>query len=1199
MNLYWFRTLAIVLLWASALIFPYEAMATGTVLLTESFRGPSLNDPGSWVLTQKVGSSPPCLTAADIDNPNQVLAAGTNIGGCNAAGTAPLDPSGSGVLRLTNTATYQNGALLFNTALPTAGGLDVTFNQSQWGGTHADGLSFFVKNGANTNIAPGAQGGALGYASIPSASLRGVPGGLFGVGFDAYGGYSSTAVGGPGCSNGPGSRPNSIAVRGPDTSAAGDGSAGFCYIAGSSVTTPGLYGANRNAGARKIRVVVDPSTVAGTRHITVYLNDVQRLQVAVPQAFINASTFKFGFAAASGDRTDNHEVWGVDVSSVNPLPVVTVQANNASSAQFAPLTAITFQATGFSGSDTFSTAPSCTAYLDNTYATPVTSATPPGTYVSHCSGGVASGYAIKYFDGVYTVDSPIPYSVAATVVGGNGTVSCNPTTVNFGGNSICTAVPNPGYLLEKWEGDCAAYAGNLQCTLSNIQRDQVSTVSFIEAPHNVTATVVGGNGTVSCTPSSVNPGGSSTCTAVPGSGYQVDAWTGACAAAGSNVQCALTNIHTDLGSTVSFVQPTYSVNANVNGGFGGTVSCTPATVIQGGNSSCTAVPAAGFQVGSWNGACAAAGSNAQCALTNIQADQVSTVSFALIPPATYTVTATAADPYGTASCLPNNVKAGENSTCYAVPQAGFRVKSWTGACASWGSNAQCYLTNIKQNQVATVSFALLPPAHYRVSATVTGGNGAVTCTPGTVTAGGSSACTAVPAVGYQIAGWTGACAATGANALCDLTNIQTDQTATVSFAALQVPSYTVSATAPGGNGTVSCAPSPVPQGGSSACTAVPALGYQVQSWNGACAATGSNVQCALANIQSNRDSTVSFGLIPPNTYLISAVVVLGNGSVSCAPTSVTKGGQSACTAVPDPGWQVQSWGGACAAAGSNTQCFLPKLQKDAVSTVSFGPILPATHSVSATVTGGNGAVRCNPTTVTKNDASTCLAIPDVGYQVQSWTGACAGANSNPQCYLTKIQKDAVSTVSFVALPVNHYSVVATVIGGNGVVSCTPTSVTAGQDSACTAVPEPGYQVQSWSGACLLAGSATQCSLTNIQTDQTATVSFALIPPITYTVTATVASGNGTVGCQPSRVAAGRTSTCTAVPNPGYQVGNWTGACALAGNSPQCVLTNVQTNQIAAVSFVLLPQAIPVLSVWGLGLLSLLMLAMGRFRLRSH
>lgn len=127
-------------------------------------------------------------------------------------------------------------------------------------------------------------------------------------------------------------------------------------------------------------------------------------------------------------------------------------------------------------------------------------------------------------------------------------------------------------------------------------------------------------------------------------------------------------------------------------------------------------------------------------------------------------------------------------------------------------------------------------------------------------------------------------------------------------------------------------------------------------------------------------------------------------------------------------------------------------------------------------------------------------------------------------------------------------------------------------------PSRGIRCRAGAAPACSAGSATQCSLTNIQTDQTATVSFALIPPITYTVTATVASGNGTVGCQPSRVAAGRTSTCTAVPNPGYQVGNWTGACA-SGRHLQRVLTNVQT-EIAAVSFVLLPQAIPVLSVWG-------------------
>ena len=118
-------------------LFPSEALAS-TVLTTESFRDPSLTDPLSWVSTHIVSAAPPCLTAADIDDPNQILASG-DIGGCNAAGTSPVDLAGQGALRLTNLATYQNGAMLFNTPLPTVGGLDVTFYQSQWGGTHAEG----------------------------------------------------------------------------------------------------------------------------------------------------------------------------------------------------------------------------------------------------------------------------------------------------------------------------------------------------------------------------------------------------------------------------------------------------------------------------------------------------------------------------------------------------------------------------------------------------------------------------------------------------------------------------------------------------------------------------------------------------------------------------------------------------------------------------------------------------------------------------------------------------------------------------------------------------------------------------------------------------------------------------------------------------------------------------------------------------
>lgn len=57
------------------------------------------------------------------------------------------------------------------------------------------------------------------------------------------------------------------------------------------------------------------------------------------------------------------------------------------------------------------------------------------------------------------------------------------------------------------------------------------------------------------------------------------------------------------------------------------MSCTPASVPAGGSSTCTAVPAQGYGVGGWTGACAFAGTSPQCALANVQADQASSVSF--------------------------------------------------------------------------------------------------------------------------------------------------------------------------------------------------------------------------------------------------------------------------------------------------------------------------------------------------------------------------------------------------------------------------------------------------------------------------------------------------------------------------------------------------------------------------------------------
>jgi hypothetical protein len=211
--------------------------------------------------------------------------------------------------------------------------------------------------------------------------------------------------------------------------------------------------------------------------------------------------------------------------------------------------------------------------------------------------------------------------------------------------------------------------------------------------------------------------------------------------------------------------------------------------------------------------------------------------------------------------------------------------------------------------------------------------------------------------------------------------------------------------------------------------------------------------------------------------------------------------------------------------------------------------------------------------------------------VKEWTEGCAGAGSNTQCFLGKITKNQSPDVVFEGIPLDTFTVTANVVQGGGSVTCSPNSVTAGGSSTCTAIPAEGFQVQSWGGACSSWSSNTECYLTKIKSNQHSTVSFAHLPPATYTAIVTVAGGVGSVDCTPTSVAAGGTISCDATPAAGYRVGGWSGACAPSGTRSVCVLRNVDENQFASVRFVPVAPA-PALTLRGLAIAVLLMLGLG-------
>jgi hypothetical protein len=284
------------------------------VLVDETFTNSTVNDLNWLFGTSTPGSADPILTAG-------VGAAAT--GGIPGRATA-IDAPGQGVLRLTNPINNQGSFVIYNEAFPASGGLSITFEIYQYGGTGADGISFFLIDGNANPTTAGQLGGGLGYS--------GIVGGYFGVGLDAFGNFSNPAVAGAG---GPGQVPDSVVLRGSEAT-------GYRYFTGQplgavgNLDVPVSLGGTRANSRRRVRVDVTP---VGIVDVLIDLNDdndfndngeqpIVDFNVTAPTAN-NAplpATFKFGFAGSTGTFTNFHEVRALAINSLLPIAEFTTTA---------------------------------------------------------------------------------------------------------------------------------------------------------------------------------------------------------------------------------------------------------------------------------------------------------------------------------------------------------------------------------------------------------------------------------------------------------------------------------------------------------------------------------------------------------------------------------------------------------------------------------------------------------------------------------------------------------------------------------------------------------------------------------------------------------------------------------------------------------------------------------------------------------
>ncbi|MEV7122125.1 DUF7507 domain-containing protein, partial [Kitasatospora griseola] len=337
---------------------PESVRAGASTLLEEDFTGATA-DPRFVA----VGSA--CLTGGPVTTP--LPPDGRPLTGCPIPETGPVPPLDSapfGYLRITDAANDQNGAVLFDQALPASAGLDVHFDQWQYGSTTpanpADGISFFLVNGDVTLTHPGAFGGSLGYAQkLPDDNpanpfLPGVDSGYLGVGLDVLGNYfGDWEHRGNGCPPGerspagtgfhiPAPGNNMVTVRGP-----GNGVEGYCFMTAttSNFTTNGPWPSTLPGTLQgpltflppdvtppQAQTLLEPSRRRVHVHLTpapspvltvgVDFNDGagerQVLTTAAPQPV--PSTYKFGFAGSTGFFTDVHLIRNVVIGTSVALP---------------------------------------------------------------------------------------------------------------------------------------------------------------------------------------------------------------------------------------------------------------------------------------------------------------------------------------------------------------------------------------------------------------------------------------------------------------------------------------------------------------------------------------------------------------------------------------------------------------------------------------------------------------------------------------------------------------------------------------------------------------------------------------------------------------------------------------------------------------------------------------------------------------
>ena len=348
--------------------------------------------------------------------------------------------------------------------------------------------------------------------------------------------------------------------------------------------------------------------------------------------------------------------------------------------------------------------------------------------------------------------------------------------------------------------------------------------------------------------------------------------------------------------------------------------------------------------------------------------------------------------------------------------------------------------------------------------------------------------------------------------------------------------YTVTAAPGAGNGTITPPSQDVIEGSDATFEVIPSTGWSVDTVTGDFCAPEPSIgnEWVAENITQACAVTANFS---QDTFNVTTTVAAGQGDITPPSQNVAFGGTAGFTVTPDIGWSVDDViGDSCTPASvGGTAWEATNIQDICAVEASF---VINSYTVTAETGAGEGSINPGSQDVDHGSDATFTVIPDTGWSVTSVTGDTCDPllDSGDQWVAADITQACAVTANFAE---DSFELTADVVAGEGSISPATQNVVFDGTASFIVEPDTGWSIDSVVGdPCNPAPtSGDEWQATNIQANCSVEASFVIN---SYTVTADVGAGEGSIDPGSQNVEHGSDATFTVTPDTGWSVTTVTG-----------------------------------------------------------